>query len=55
MGQKKKKIIFIVEAEVEGKNDAWVTKNIRAVRKAVKIGVNSIDGVRATRISNKEK
>ena len=51
----KKKIIFIVEADVEGKNAHEVTKKIRAVRKVVKVNVNSIDGVKATRISNKDK
>ena len=51
----KKKIIFIVEAEVEGKNPKDVLKRTRAVRSAIKRSINALDGARATRIQNKDK
>ena len=51
----KKKVIFIVEADIQEENPTRIIKKIRAVRKQVKIGVNSIEGVKATRISNKDK
>jgi len=50
-----KKIIFIVEADIQEENPTRIIKKIRAVRKQVKIGVNSIEGVKATRIANKDK
>lgn len=50
-----KKVIFIVEATVQGEREKEITKKIRAVRSAVKIGVNSLKGVKATRIYNKDK
>ena len=49
------KIIFIVEADINEDNPKLVVKKIRAVRTAVKNGINSIEGVRATRIHNKDK
>ena len=49
-----KKVIFIVEAEVDSETKQ-VVKKIRAVRNAVKNGVNSIEGVKAIRIQNKDK
>ena len=49
-----KKVIFIVEAEINS-GTKQVVKKIRAVRNAVKNGVNSIEGVKATRIQNKDK
>jgi len=51
----KNKIIFIVEADVQSEHKKESLKKIRAVRSAVKTGVNSIEGVKATRISNKDK
>ena len=57
MGNKKmetKKVIFIVEAEINS-GTKQVVKKIRAVRNAVKSGINSIEGVKAIRIQNKEK
>ena len=57
MGNKKmetKKVIFIVEAEINS-GTKQVVKKIRAVRSAVKKGINSIPGVKATRIQNKDK
>jgi hypothetical protein len=50
-----KKVIFVVEANVSGERQKEIIKKIRAVRSAVKIGVNSIEGVKATRIANKDK
>ena len=50
-----RKVIFIVEADVSGERQKEIIKKIRAVRSAVKTGVNSIEGVKATRISNKDK
>jgi len=50
----KTKIIFIVEAEVDSETKQ-VVKKIRAVRNAVKNGINSIEGVKAIRIQNKDK
>ena len=50
-----KKVVFIVEADVQGGHEKEIVKKIRAVRSAVKTGVNSIKGVKATRISNKDK
>jgi len=49
-----RKVIFIVEADIDS-DSKQVTKKIRAVRNAVKNGINSIDGVKATRIQNKDK
>ena len=49
-----KKVIFIVEAELNS-DTKQVTKKIRAIRSAVKKGINSIPGVKATRIQNKDK
>ena len=49
-----RKVIFIVEADIDS-DSKQVAKKIRAVRNAVKVGVNSIDGVKAIRIQNKEK
>ena len=49
-----KKVIFIVEAEINS-GTKQVVKKIRAVRNAVKSGINSIEGVKATRIQNKDK
>jgi len=49
-----KKVIFIVEAEINS-GTKQVVKKIRAVRNAVKKGINSIEGVKATRIQNKDK
>jgi len=57
MGNKKmetRKVIFIVEADIDS-DSKQVTKKIRAVRSAVKKGINSIEGVKATRIQNKDK
>ena len=57
MGNKKmetKKVIFIVEADIDS-DSKRVTKKIRAVRSAVKKSINSIEGVKATRIQNKDK
>ena len=50
----KTKIIFIVEADIDS-DSKQVTKKIRAVRNAVKNGINSIEGVKAIRIQNKDK
>jgi len=50
-----KTVIFIVEADIAGDNPVKIKKKIRAVRAAVKAGVNSIEGVKATRIQNKDK
>lgn len=50
-----KKVVFIVEADVSAEREKQVIKKIRAVRAAVKTGVNSIEGVKAIRISNKDK
>jgi len=50
-----RKVIFIVEADVKDENAGKIVKKIRAVRSAVKKGVNSIEGVKATRIQNKDK
>ena len=50
----KRKVIFIVEADIQADRKK-IIKKIRAVRKAVKNGVNSIEGVKATRIQNKDK
>lgn len=50
-----KKVVFIVEADVQGGHEKEIVKKIRAVRSAVKTGVNSIEGVKATRILNKDK
>jgi hypothetical protein len=49
-----KKVIFIVEADIDSETKQ-VVKKIRAVRDAVKKGINSIEGVKATRIQNKDK
>ena len=49
-----RKVVFIVEAEIDS-DSKQVVKKIRAVRNAVKNGVNSIEGVKATRIQNKDK
>jgi len=57
MGNKKmetRKVIFIVEAEIDA-DSKQVVKKIRAIRNAVKKGINSIEGVKATRIQNKDK
>lgn len=51
----KRKVVFIVEADVSGERQKEIIKKIRAVRSAVKTGVNSIEGVKATRIANKDK
>jgi len=51
----KTKVIFIVEVDIQVDNPKQVVKKIRVVRNAVKLGVNSIDGVKATRIKNKDK
>ena len=51
----KTKIIFIVEADIYEDDSKQIAKKIRAVRNAVKVGVNSIDGVKAIRIQNKDK
>ena len=51
----KRKVIFIVEADVQSEHPKERLKRIRAVRSAVKKGINSIDGVKATRIQNKDK
>ena len=50
-----RKVIFIVEADVQSEHQKGIIKKIRAVRSAVKTGVNSIEGVKATRIQNKDK
>ncbi len=50
-----RKVTFIVEADVQGEHPKQILKKIRAVRTAVKQGINSIDGVKATRIQNKDK
>ena len=58
MGNKKmenRKVVFIVEADVSGERQKEILKKIRAVRSAVKAGVNSIKGVKITRIANKDK
>lgn len=58
MGNKKmekRKVIFIVEANVSGGRKKEILKKIRAVRSAVKTSINGIEGVKATRISNKDK
>ena len=47
-----RKVVFIVEANVNGEREKEFTRKIRAVRTAVKTGVNSIEGVKATRIQN---
>lgn len=49
-----KKVIFIVEADIMEDNPGRIKKKIRAVRQAVKTGINSIEGVKATRIQNKD-
>jgi len=49
-----KTVTFIVDATIKYNKKKEDTKKIRAVRKAVKIGVNSIEGVEATRIQNKD-
>ena len=49
-----RKVVFIVEVEIDP-NLKRITKTIRAVRNAVKKGINSIEGVKATRIQNKDK
>ena len=49
-----RKVIFIVEADIDS-GTKQVTKKIRAVRSAVKKGINSIEGVKAIRIQNKDK
>ena len=49
-----RKVIFIVEADIDS-DSKQVAKKIRAVRNAVKKGINSIPGVKATRIQNKDK
>ena len=57
MGNKKmepRKVVFIVEAEINS-GTKQVVKKIRAVRNAVKKGINSIEGVKAIRIQNKDK
>ena len=57
MGNKKmeaKKVIFIVEADIDS-GTKQVTKKIRAIRSAVKKGINSVEGVKAIRIQNKDK
>lgn len=50
-----RKVVFIVEADVQGERQKEIIKKIRAVRSAVKNGVNSIAGVKTTRIQNKDK
>jgi len=57
LGNKKmetRKIIFIVEADIDS-DLKQISKKIRAIRSAVKKGINSVDGVKATRIQNKDK
>ena len=51
---KKIKIVFIAEADIDS-DSKHILKKIRAVRNAVKKGINSIEGVKATRIQNKDK
>jgi len=51
---KKIKIVFIAEADIDS-DSKHILKKIRAVRNAVKKGINSIEGVNATRIQNKDK
>lgn len=49
------KVVFVTEAEIDSDDPKEILKKVRAVRRAVKNGVNSIDGVKATRIYNKDK
>jgi len=50
----KRKVVFIAEADIDS-DSKQVLKKIRAVRNAVKKGINSIEGVKAIRIQNKDK
>ena len=50
----KRKVVFIAEADIDS-DSKQVLKKIRAVRNAVKKGINSIEGVKATRIQNRDK
>ena len=49
----KRKVIFIAEADIDS-DSKHITKKIRAIRNTVKKGINSIEGVKAIRIQNKD-
>ena len=50
----KNKVIFIVEVNISADDTKLALKKLREARKAVKVGINSIEGVKAVRIVNKD-